>query len=269
MLGHGAEAWVYAIDNERVLRVLHAGGQAQEVHRRRGLVDELARATPAFALPTVLEVGEIDGRVFAIEQRLKGRSLTEELQSCEDSARAQLIEAHLDTAAALGDLHLTPRGYFGELISDDAIRTSTWRAYLEQRVAANLRESTPDLASIDPAEIAECLPSATNPTFVHLDAFAANMLTDGSRITAVIDVGPTSLSGDRRIDPLAAVVYLASPEITPTATHEDVDVAMSWLRAAGLHDWFAPVQRWIAAYWSTVKEPSVRGWCCDILLRPK
>lgn len=269
LLGHGGEAWVYALDDARVLRVLHAGGRAEDVRRRQSLVDELARAGPAFALPEILHVGEIDGRIFAVERRLPGRSVMDELRSCDDDARGRLIEAHLDAAAALGDLHLAPRGGFGDLIIDDAITTSTWRAYLEERAATNLARSTRELSSIDPIALAAPLPETTVAAFVHLDAFAGNMLTDGARITAVLDIGPTSVAGDRRLDPLAAAVYLTSPEITPVATAADVDVAMSWLRTAGLRDWFDPARRWLAAFWSaTVDDPRVLRWCHAVLLQP-
>jgi aminoglycoside phosphotransferase (APT) family kinase protein len=107
----------------------------------------------------------------------------------------------------------------------------------------------------------------TDAAFVHLDAFAGNMLTDGARITAVLDIGPSSAAGDRRLDPISAAVYLASPEITPTATPADVDVAMSWLRNARLDDWFEPGRRWLAGYWSAaIDDPRVLEWCRAVLL---
>jgi hypothetical protein len=190
----------------------------------------------------------------------------DELRYCEGDARARLIEAHLDAAAALGDLRLAPRGWFGDLMIDEAITTSTWRAYLEERAATNLARSTGEFRSIDPVALADRLPETADPSFVHLDAFAGNMLTDGARITAVLDIGPTSVAGDRRLDPLAAAVYLASPEITPVVTPADVDVAMSWLRAVGLHDWFDPARRWLAAFWSAaVDDPRVLAWCRAVL----
>jgi aminoglycoside phosphotransferase (APT) family kinase protein len=267
LLGHGGEAWVYALDHARVVRVLHAGGRAEHLLRRRRLVDELVRARPVFALPEVLDIGEHDGRVFAIERRLAGRSLMEELTTREGDARRRLVEAHLDAAASLGDLHLEPREGFGDLMVDDPITTSTWRAYLEQRAAANLERSTPDLRSIDPVPLAAALPEPGAAAFVHLDAFTANMLTDGTRITAVLDFGATSIAGDRRLDPLSAAVYLASPDITPTATPTDVDVAMSWLRNAGLHDWFEPARRWLGAFWAFASDdPVVLAFCRAVLL---
>jgi aminoglycoside phosphotransferase (APT) family kinase protein len=267
VLGHGGEAWVYALDDDRVVRVLHAGGRAEDVRRRKALVDELARDEPAFALPEVIEINEIDGRVFTIERRLHGRPVMDELRDCEGTARSRLIEAHLAAAAALGDLHLEPRETFGELIADEPITTPTWRDYLEQRIAANLARSTPDLHAIDPVALATDLPDTDSAAFVHLDAFAGNMLTDGEHITAVLDIGPTSLAGDRRLDPLATAVYLSSREITPTSRPGDVDVIMSWLRAQRLHEWFEPTRRWLAAYWAfATDDPNVTAWSRRVLL---
>jgi aminoglycoside phosphotransferase (APT) family kinase protein len=266
-LGWGGEAWVYALDDDRVLRVLTPGGRAEDIGTRQRLVDGLGVTRPPFALPEVLEVGEIGGRAFALERRLPGRSVLDALDSARGTQRRHLVESYLDTAAKLGDLHLEPRDTFGDLLGDGPITTSTWRLYLAERAAANLSRSTGDLQSIDPGTLADDLPEPASPAFVHLDAFAGNMLTDGSRITAVIDFGYTSVAGDRRLDPLSAVVYLAAPEITPTATTADIDVAMGWLRAADLHQWYDPARRWLAAFWSfAVDDVNLLQWCRRVLL---
>jgi aminoglycoside phosphotransferase (APT) family kinase protein len=267
LLGHGGEAWVYALDDERVLRVLHDGGRIADVRRRMALVAELALSEPPYRLPEVLDVGEFEGRAYAIERRLPGRSMLDELSRLEGAARERVIEAHLDVSASLGDLQLRARTDFGDLIADDAIVTSTWRAYLEERAARNLARSTPELRHVDPAGIADGLPDTTSPSFVHLDAFAGNFLTDGIGVTAVLDIGASSLAGDRRLDPIASVVYLSDPHVTPTATPHDVDVAIAWLRTEGLADWLEPVRRWLAAYWAVeVGDPKVIAWCSDVLL---
>lgn len=268
LLGHGGEAWVYALDDERVLRVLRDGGGKADVLRRMALVAELARSQPAYRLPEVLDVGEIEGRTYAIERRLPGRSMLEELGRIEGAARERLIEAYLDTSASLGDLHLPAHTGFGDLIADDSIVTPTWRAYLQERAARNLARSTPELRQVDPAGIAGGLPDASSPSFVHLDAFAGNYLTDGVRITAVLDIGASSLAGDRRLDPIASAVYLSDPHVTPTATAHDADIALAWLRTAGLAEWLEPGRRWLAAYWSfEVDDPKAIAWCSDVLLR--
>jgi len=42
---------------------------------------------------------------------------------------------------------------------------------------------------------------------------------------------------------------------------------MSWLRSAGLDQWFEPARRWLAAFWSfAVDDPFVLRWCRSVLL---
>jgi aminoglycoside phosphotransferase (APT) family kinase protein len=250
LLGHGGEAWVYALGDRHVVRLLHEGQDGVTIRLRQALVEELRSGGAPFDLPEVVDVGEVDGRWFAIERRLMGVRLMDQLAALEGHERDLLVERHLDAAALLGTLHLSPRGWYGELVAGDPVRSATWLGYLRERAAVSLRQSTPSLHAINPTELADALPDATIPAFVHLDAFAGNMLATRTAVTAVLDIGPTSVSGDSRLDPLAAAVYLSAPQITPVATSRDLDVAMSWLRSAGLVEWFAPAKCWLAAFWS-------------------
>ena len=104
LLGHGGEAWVYALDDERVLRVLHDGGAKADLLRRMALVEELALSQPVYRLPEVLDVGEIEGRTYAIERRLPGRSMLEERPGISRSrrpnhARARHVGATIESSA--------------------------------------------------------------------------------------------------------------------------------------------------------------------------
>jgi aminoglycoside phosphotransferase (APT) family kinase protein len=266
-LGHGGQAWVYALGDDRVVRVLHDGTNLDSISLGYALIDELRAASASFALPELLELGEREGRCFTIERRLPGRALMQLLAMLDRDQRDALVEHHLDVAAALGSLHLTPRGWFGDLLAERPIRSASWAAYLRDRASMSLAGSTHEFAQVDAESLAAALPDTTAASFVHLDAFAGNMMATPTAITAVLDIGPTSASGDARLDPVAAVVYLSSPEITPVVTPRDVDVAMSLLRSAGLVDWFEPAQRWLAAFWSSaVDDRRPHDWCRRVLL---
>jgi aminoglycoside phosphotransferase len=268
LLGEGGEARVYAIDDERVLRVPRHHG-SEEVKRRQELIDELTAHGATFAMPELLDLEEVDGQCFVIERRLPGRSLMDELTVAEGNRRVALIERHLEAAAAIGRLHVAPRDWYGEVIGLDTepIRTGTWRQYLIARAARSLKQNPWGRRGIDPEELVAGLPDCAEPAFVDLDAFAGNMLTDGTAITAVIDIGAYGVVGDARLNPLVAAVHLASPEITPPTIRQDVDVAHAWLRAAGLADWFAPAQRWLAAFWCFATDDTVlQAWCRSVLL---
>jgi hypothetical protein len=120
-LGGSGEASVYALDDRRVLRVPHTHDSVPNLEARRALLRELGRGAVPFELPEILDVGRVEGHAYAIERRLPGRPLMEELERAGGAARARLIEAHLDGAARLGDLHLEPRA-FGDLLGPDAVK---------------------------------------------------------------------------------------------------------------------------------------------------
>lgn len=267
LLGHGGEAWVYALDADRVVRVLHEGPDASVIERRVALVSELASRGAAFALPEVEVVAEVAGRWYSVERRLPGRPVSELLTILEGAERDRLVENHLTAASSLGELHLAPRTWVGELTADDAIRTETWPEYLEARVARSLANAPREFHAVSPGALAEALPPAATLGFVHLDAFTGNMLAVGSTITAILDFGVTSVLGDPQLDPLSCAVYLSAPQITPAATSRDRDVATSWLRAAGLAPWFEPMQRWLAGFWSwAADDAALHAWCRGVLL---
>jgi hypothetical protein len=296
-LGRGGEATVFVLDDDRVVRVLHHGGQPGTIASRQSLVDELASKGAPFALPRVIEAGHVGDRWYAVEQRWPGQPVARQLARLEGADRDLLVEHHLEAAAGLGDLALVPRGWWGELIAEVPVRSAGWEDFLARRAEVSLASVAgsdwPELgvAGVEPlaarlaAGLAAALaaaPESPGPPrpigsgsgagagaarFVHLDAFAGNMLAVGPDITAVVDFGATSVAGDRRLDPLASAVYLAAADITPTASRRDVDVAMSWLGATGLQGCYRPSRRWLAAYWSfATDDVNLQRWCRSVLL---
>jgi Phosphotransferase enzyme family len=264
LLGHGGEAWVYALDEERVIRVLHEGGALEMVLASAELATKLSQSRPPFSLPELIDVGEVQGRCYAIERRLSGRPVAEELARVDD--RAALIEAYLECSSQLGALALDHQDWWGDLLRVPPVRSETWRDYLRRKAEASLTTAGTEFARINAGVLAEEMPTETMRSFVHLDAFPGNMLAVGTTITAVIDLGTTALAGDRRLDPLASVVYL-TPAITPTAEDRDRDVAQAWLRNAGLEEFFRAAQRWLAAYWSfAIDDRRLHAWCRSVLL---
>ncbi len=270
ILGYGGEAVVFALDDKRVLRVMWEGTEPAVVQARQALVDELAAGGEPLFLPELGDVGEVEGRWYAIERRLPGRPVAEVLATLSGRERDLLVERYMETTATLGDLHLKPRPYWGELIGQHPVRAETWRDYLRLRAVRSLGSAGLLLPEDGPerlaSELAAALPWTEDAAFVHLDAFAGNVLAVGTGVTAVIDIGVTSVAGDRRLDPLSAAVYLAVPQITPTAVPRDIDVAVSWLRAAGLEQWLPAARDWLAAYWSfAVSDRKLHAWCREVL----
>lgn len=302
LLGEGGEAWVYRLDTERVVRILRIppSGSAvpatttpgdepepdpsgtatnapsapattdpsAELVRRGQLCDELRRGSAPFRLPELLDRGRAADHEYAVERWLPGRPVTDELATLDRARRSRLIEAHLDAAAALGALPLEPRPWFGDLIAAEPIRAPTWREFSIAKVAASLARA-PGFEAIDALALATDLPAYDEPhgRFVHLDAFTGNMLAAGTTITAVIDLGSTTIAGDPTLDPVTAAVYLDAEPITPAADREDRAVAAAWLRYAGLAAHVEPVRRWIAGYWAwATDDADLHRWCRSVLL---
>ncbi|NJN81496.1 MAG: phosphotransferase [Caldilineaceae bacterium] len=268
LLGRGGEAWVLALDEERVARVSRGGLEnAVWISARTALLAEMARhaQTVTFAIPAVVDTRIVAGHIVTVEPRLPGRPLIELLCEAVGAVRVALIRAYLDAAALIGDLQID-RPWFGDLCTPTAIQTGNFRSYLAQRAARSLRMAGQDFDGIDPVSLAAALPEPARARLVHLDAWPGNMLAQGQSITAVIDFGAATIMGDRRLDPLTAAIYLEQP-ITPSANDGDLAVAMRWLRDQDLAQHHTAARRWIAAYWSfATDDVALHHWCRSVLL---
>lgn len=269
LLGRGGEASIYALDGARVLRLMHPGRDSDQLRRNQALLAELDSSTLSFELPLILEIGEIEGRVYAIEPRLRGRSLAQVLAEIDGAERDRLIGSYVEAAHVLGDLRPEGWPYYGELATDRPVRTVDWKEFLAVKAAQNLMAGGHPFEQVDAAGLAAGFPEPARAEFVHIDIFPGNVLTDGRRITAVLDIGYACVAGDRRFNPLLAALYLEpNPDMPqfPFATWRDHEIAQAWLRSAGLLDLLEPARRWLAAYWSfAVDDVPLRAWCQSVL----
>jgi Ser/Thr protein kinase RdoA (MazF antagonist) len=266
-VGQGGESWVFALDNDRVARINRPGADRAQADSRTTLLEELRQSNDKipFAIPQVLDTREVDGIIITIERRLPGRPLIDLLAEVTDEARPTLIRAYLEAAAQIGELTIR-RSWYGDLLSPAAIRTVSYHEYLQRKAARSLKTAGPKFKFVNPALLAADLPKPEAKSLVHLDAFPGNMLAEGTVITAVLDFGASCLIGDRRLDPLAAAVYL-DPAITPTATAADHRTAQEWLAKKGFAQHFTAAQKWIAAYWSfAIDDTNLYNWCRKILV---
>lgn len=269
-LGEGGEAVVYALDDERVARVYRPAYPRGLVHARTRLLAELARSASRvpFDIPSVLETRELLGRTVTLEPRLAGRPVEAALAEARGPDREALVRSYLEAASRIGALEVE-RPWCGDLCRDDPLHVPDPHAYHRERAALNLRRAGPEFAGIDAGALADALPSSAAPSVVHLDAFSGNLLTDGRRITAVLDFGTVSIRGDARLDPLLAAVYLRPP-ISRAARPEDRRVARDWLAGHGLAEALPAAERWCAAFWlPAVDDGPLHRWCRQLLLGPQ
>jgi Ser/Thr protein kinase RdoA (MazF antagonist) len=259
LLGSGGEALVYALDEERVLRVHRPGPTAATIVRRASLLAELAANDPAlpFAIPEVLEQAQVHERWVTIERRLPGRPLSELLGEIDGAARDTLVLSYLEAGQRLAKVPLQ-RAFYGDLLADDALRTASFRQYLEQRARLSLAAGGEPLAQIDAAPLAGALPEATEPAFVYLDYYPSNVLVAAGRVTAVVDFGGAAIVGERRFATVVGATGLPP---------RDAPLALAWLRSQGLSELYAPTRNWMAAFWSFARDDApLFAWCRSVLL---
>lgn len=273
-LGSGGEATVYALGDDRVLRLAHVGASLGSLQDRAELLAGFDRRAVPFALPETLEILTVAGRHVAIEARLPGRPVDEMMTSLARPDRDRLISSVLDAFAVLPEVqarHPAGDSVVGDIIGPFVHHAPDTRTWLIERVAQSLGRATPEFAVVDPATITDGLPLDGPVGLCHLDGCAPNVLAEGPRVTAVIDFGPTTAIVDRRLDALATAAYFRIDTLRGALAPPDHPAVDDWLDERGLLDALPAMERWLAGYWSWVgdDEPEVDVWCRRTLLEER
>ena len=245
LLGQGGEARVYALDAKRVLRVSHVGADPRSATLRRELLAGLDARGLGFAVPEVLDHGQLDGQLYTIEARIPGQSLDKVLAQSTDQKREKLLHEYMLTSLKIRKLRM-PSDWYGEIARPDAIRTRTLMDFMCQRAERSLQDIP---LTIDVADLTAPLQSTAPPALVHLDYFPGNVMADGDTITGVFDFGYSTVWANADFTPVLAAIYLER-RITDSAHPQDLPFARAWLGDHDLDRLFAPLRLWIAAYWA-------------------
>ncbi len=265
LIGGGSEADVYALDDDRVLRVMKPGASVDAMTRRRELLDELKPKAEdiSFRIPEVIDLVERDDELATVEARLPGEPL-EQVLARDAGDRRDTVRAYLLASKEIA--RLTPEvDFYGDLMREENMRTHSFKEYAIARAHASLRVAGTDYDGISALEIADQLLEAP-AALLHLDYCPANVLMENGSVSAVVDFSTAAIIGDRRIEPIAAALYL-DPEITPSARDDDRELATVWLESNDLQSLHKPVQRWLAAYWAFAQnDERLNRWCRRILL---
>lgn len=149
-------------------------------------------ATPSLPIPAVIEIGFMDdGHAYCLSQLLPGVTL-QELPPLELSPVLAPVAAVMGEIAASDASDLSG---FGPFDAQGRGRYGSWRHYLTAVASPALYDWAALEARIDPAVVEACVETivalaAHCPEvrqFVHGDFGSNNVLTDGQRITGVID----------------------------------------------------------------------------------
>lgn len=268
LVGAGAEAHVFALNEASVLRVNRPGTDADDASARVDLLNRLGPGAEQliFDVPRVLDFGFDCGLYFTVEDRLSGTPMSDVLTRLDGARRHDLVHQYLEASTQLGDL-LSGETQYGELARKGAIRNSCFKTFLRERALESLRICG---LRVDVDQIVDAIEIPDQPRLVHLDYCPSNVMCADGKITAVLDFGATTIAGMSRFNPIIAAAFL-NPSITPAANENDQRQAREWLQQNGLLESSLTVQKWLASYWSFCGEKEdlpLYQWCRDILQTP-
>ncbi len=278
LLGFGGESRVYALSDERVLRVYERGADRDYVGRLRTFYDGLSVQDLPFELPVVLELDELDGILYAIEQRIQGECMTDFLKAATGEARTRSLVSYVETANRIQELPVEA-SEFGELLVPKPMRRPTWAEYLAahardslSRGEDNLKEDVPDLGNIVDAweKELELVSDVTTPSLVHGDYFPGNVMVDERGIViAVIDFSPMTVAGDPRLDVLCALIFIEVDHGYQPGDSEIVRQLIADRHGEAVLRLADVCRTYYSLYFSPVKrsDPRLYKWCVENLRR--
>lgn len=272
LLGHGGESRVYALDDERVLRVYERGAYRAYVDRLRAFYDRLNRHDLPFEIPAVIEVATHGDLLYAIEKRIKGSRMSDFLKTTTGEARTHSLVSYVEAANRIQELPLDA-DEFGELLLPKPVRQPTWAEYLAARARysfsrgeADLSQDVPGLKDIVSAweESLYLVSDVTTPRLVHGDYFPGNvMVDDRGQVIAVIDFSPMTLSGDPRLDVLCTLIFIEVDDGYQPGDSETVRQLIAERHGVDVLRLEDVYRTYYSLYFSPVKrsDPKLYAWC--------
>jgi putative membrane protein len=283
LLGAGGESEVFALDEQRVLRLYRQRHEApqQTIGQLRALYACWADFDVGIELPIILEAGDRDGRPYSIDRRFSGRPFSLWLAQAEPSERRTALLSFLDATARLAELP-SPVPGFARLIGPDAPAEFASAAELARNMLVGptlhsrwqLTQDLPSVGEVWERLQADLSEREVAPVVVHGDVCPPNayvsMGPDGPVVTGIGDFSPHTVHGDPMMDVTGAVAFL---ELEPYPAAAD-DAA--WLATVAVERWGADTAHWMDVYrrfygfyFSNAYEfdPALYGWCLRQLNR--
>lgn len=282
LLGEGGESQVFALDDDRVLRLYRAGHESASspvVDQLRRLYGFWARTSPpagsGIQLPLVLDAGVSHGRSWTVDRRFPGGSLSAWLPTADVAARRTALAGLLDAAVAVSRLPMPVPG-FARLVGDGAPQTygslvellTAMLAGPTARSHDDLARDVPDVAGAWDRLQRDLAQRSVLPTLVHGDLGAPNAYVTvderGPRVTGVGDFSPHTLQADPLMDLTGAVTFL---ELEPYA---EAVADSEWLLGLAVQRHGPEVARWIGVYRryfgfyfsdTAAVDPRTYAWC--------
>ncbi len=148
-------------------------------------------------------IGQVPGLVFWVQPRLPGAALDRGQREPDYAAQAGLLPALFRLNDAQAGLGTGPRRWRNLITQTLASGGDGYCLHSTLQASPRARDLLPVLRRAGE----RCGPSIPDgQDFVHYDFTPANLLSDGTVITGVIDINPPVLAGDRAFD-LATLLF--------------------------------------------------------------
>jgi len=283
LLGAGGESEVFALDEQRVLRLYRRGYTAsdQTVEQLRHLFDGWEGIDVGLELPKIIDVGQLAGRFFTIDRRFSGQCLSSWLAHAEPDQRRQALTSFLDATERLPQLP-SPIPGFARLIGEQAPRhfgslgelLYNMLAGPVQASRAQLERDVPDVARVWSRLHADLAQRVVAPALVHGDICPPNTyLTlhgESWEVTGIGDFSPHTVNADPMMDVAGAVAFLELEQYSGSASDS------AWLEELAVQRDGPDVRHWIDVYRrfygfyfsdSFGFDPALYAWCLRQLRR--
>ncbi len=271
-LGFGGESRVYALDDERVLRVYERDADLGYVDRLREFYERLDRHDLPFEIPVIIEIDTHGDLLYSIEKRIQGDRMSNFLTTATGETRTRSLVSYVDAANRVQELPVDG-DEFGELLLPKPMRRSSWPQYLAARARDSLSRGEADLAQDVPclADIVagwetelDMLSDVTTPSLVHGDYFPGNVMVDQrGQVIAVIDFSPMSVAGDPRLDVLCALIFVEVDDGCQSGDSETVRQLIAERHREDMLRLEDVYRTYYSLYFSPVKrsDPKLYAWC--------
>jgi len=271
LLGSGGEAWVYRLDDERILRI--AKGDTSKrwyLETSKKFYDSLPKMD--FALPVIFSIEEHDGSIVSIENKIAGKPLSKILPNLSRENKQKVLVNYLAAVETLKEITYPDLPY-GEILTKNPVTSATWRGFLSAHVNKAVKENDlkADIPKLDDiaADTLALIAKLTNPTksLVHGDYFPENMMVDDElNVTGIIDFSPMTVVGDSLMDVAGGLLFL---EVTDGYTPDNSEILREIIvkkYGSGIDDIIRLYRLYYSFYFSGAKDDkNLYRWCVDNL----
>jgi putative membrane protein len=283
LLGSGGESEVFAIDEQRVLRIYRRAHDPSDktVEQIRQLLASWEGANIGLEVPKVIQLGQHDGRFYTVDRRFAGRCLSPWLAQAQVGERREALGSYLDATRRLRELP-SPIPGFARLVGQQAPQQFSSVGELLHTMLdgpvrisrAQLERDLPNVAQAWSRMHMDLADRVVTPALVHGDVCPANTYIDYRSdrwvVSGIGDFSPHTVNGDPTMDIAGAVIFL---ELEP---YPDAAADAAWLEelavqqeGSDLRHWIEVYRRFYGFYFSDSFrfDPVLYAWCLRQLRR--